>query len=740
MKRALLIGVALLTLAVVMVTGVRARTMARSDTACTDSCHTPHDDSWPTAVGHTDQSCQSCHLVSNAAALDLALSSVLGGSPSRHGELGPCESCHDGQDEPFALAEHTSGHRAHDGETSCATCHHQHEGSEASAQCRSCHAGDVLHAGVSRDDSLHDRLLRDGAAAEDCTNCHAFGARGDIARTSTVTTCGTCHAKQGAASIAPDDLHGAVDCSRCHSPHPAKVAAETDRSVAGECGACHEVHVATEKAGPAGHRRCEGCHQPHAPKTEAALSCDQCHREQSAWRAAALAPAVARQPDVPGAGAGVDEPPDAAGQDSDRREHDDCHSCHKPHVWTAARAGCVTCHDDVSDVLIAKAPKQHGTCKNCHAPHGPPPTSTVCVSCHDDQRAALRAAPAAHACRSCHEPHGGVAQVQDCASCHRAVDNALAAGPSKHAAAGCRGCHQPHGNPAASQARCSSCHELQAVAVQAVREPSEHSRCGSCHDAHGFAIETPGQTCARCHETPMQLGGSHRDTCDTCHVAHGPPDVLQARCTTCHADVHVFPAIAHNDCGGCHVPHKPARDAPGRCATCHERQIGVAQSWPVSVHRDSCTGCHEGHDVREPKACSSCHIGEARSAAADQKHRCQSCHAPHETPADDWWSRCQNCHGEIAAAVVERGPTHGRCASCHSSHGVEREPPTCMSCHTDIRKSAAHARTEHHTDCGSCHDTHERAPIDRGTCLACHEAQRDHQPEAPRCYACHLFK
>jgi hypothetical protein len=64
----------------------------------------------------------------------------------------------------------------------------------------------------------------------------------------------------------------------------------------------------------------------------------------------------------------------------------------------------------------------------------------------------------------------------------------------------------------------------------------------------------------------------------------------------------------------------------------------------------------------------------------------------------------------------------------------------CTTCHGPEKRKGLHAVPQH-TDCASCHNSHEATPRDdRATCIACHNKQKDHEPAATRCASCHPFR
>ena len=136
--------------------------------------------------------------------------------------------------------------------------------------------------------SAHD--TRDVA----CTGCHRVmedhSPRGQLAKSTEIETCGTCHQQKRAAQLRSSHMplrEGKMSCSSCHNPHGTVTPALLkENSPNDNCFRCH-----TEKRGPFLWQHapvvenCASCHDPHGSNHERMLKvakprlCQQCHIE-----------------------------------------------------------------------------------------------------------------------------------------------------------------------------------------------------------------------------------------------------------------------------------------------------------------------------------------------------------------------------------------------------------------------------------------------------------------------------
>jgi hypothetical protein len=737
----------LLLLVVVVVLGWAANRakgyVAREDAFCAGACHAPKDAAigWH-AGGHKGISCQTCHAVPSGTGYALLWKKLTSGKPSgKHGAVtaATCRDCHQ-KLESWVDVDATEGHKQHRDvkDTDCLSCHganaHKNEKS-TERDCLRCHDKLRLHA-ASTDPK-----------AETCMTCHAFDTAPRSSHKAVSTTCRECHADAAkmasrAATKAKESMtvfddktvHGGLNCKLCHDPHGKKKTTPADGKAF--CSQCHKLDLLSfpdDGVGPEQHRKCDGCHVPHAARDQVLVLCTKCHEK-------------------------IVKP---AGQEKTTAlAHKSCASCHRPHLWKSPQNGCVPCHAQQANLVAMRSPPQHGTCVGCHQVHGPKPTGAVCVDCHSkSKKNHVALAPEKHKdCTACHSPHTP-APAETKSACVRCHDQQLAdvvRGPSGHSKEGCFGCHQPHDSPKAKVDVCAKCHQAPSRLV-ASATVAEHRDCASCHTQHKFSIDNPKAACLSCHG-PAQAGkapksaaavvidatGAHKGACKDCHTQHGPPTVQKSACFACHATVQKqFKEInaTHGVCASCHQPHKPAALAKDKCQKCHEPQSTAASKWPAkSAHAGPCANCHQPHDAKAVKTCAECHDKEAKSALGG-KHACAQCHAPHKAPAGTgagWWASCasESCHAAKATAVKSRGPKHSDCKSCHTPHRYAS--PTCASCH-DMSKRGLHSGKQH-SKCNDCHDTHAKSEFKREQCIKCHANMRDHQPTATQCQGCHVFK
>jgi len=720
-RRAVVLVTVLATaLAAALVSGVSGARYVRNDPRmCTATCHTAaageHHLETP---GHEEIACQKCHPANAGVGFRLLWRSMLGkvqGGPAHIGnDPGACTSCHSADVTQWRRLTDTAGHHEHMAgrkPVPCLSCHDEdmHKQPKPDASCIKCHKAAKLHAKTPD--------------ADTCLSCHNFSSKDNGVHGLTLTQCDKCHGKDAkkndsgktvtATVVSGDKLHGKVNCRLCHQPH-------RERSVLARqpCNDCHEIQIGTEASpAPEGHRVCSKCHAPHAPLSEAAVTCAQCH-DQAKTR--------------------------TAGERSTALRHDSCSSCHVPHRWIPERSGCARCHAENAQKILTKSPEKHQTCTACHEVHGPVPSGATCVSCHKARRSHLVSAPARHKnCASCHDPHAAKeSPVKACPKCHtNELKQMMKDGPAQHAEAGCFKCHRPHNNPLPDPKACNGCHSDKAKLVSAAGPP-KHKECASCHAPHTFKVTSSKTACGRCHQGIAAKPGNHTGDCKKCHNQHGSPVVSRAACVGCHEKIDLRPPpgnAPHANCGSCHKPHLAAKAALGQCRSCHQDKAQVAKLWPAgSAHAGECNKCHQPHAVRTIETCASCHDKQAATGAGG-KHRCQQCHAPHETPASSkagWWNRCSKCHSQ-QLADTKVGKHNMACSKCHEQHRFAR--PNCTTCHKAIHKQAAHAVKEHR-QCSKCHDEHKTTKPGRNECLSCHTDRREHEPQAKQCYACHPFK
>jgi DmsE family decaheme c-type cytochrome len=143
-----------------------------------------------------------------------------------------------------------------------------------------------------------DRLFWPGSAHESrdvaCTSCHKVmedvTPRHQLAKTTEIETCGTCHLQKRAQQLRSSHMplrEGKMTCSSCHNPHGTVTQALLKEPSPNET--CYRCHA--EKRGPflwthpPVQESCANCHDPHGSNHENMLKvakprlCQQCHVE-----------------------------------------------------------------------------------------------------------------------------------------------------------------------------------------------------------------------------------------------------------------------------------------------------------------------------------------------------------------------------------------------------------------------------------------------------------------------------
>ena len=223
------------------------------------------------------------------------------------------------------------------------------------------------------------------------------------------------------------------------------------------------------------------------------------------------------------------------------------------------------------------------------------------------------------------------------------------------------------------------------------------------------------------------------------------------------------------------------------CASCHEqvvREFGktahgkAPDKWDIGIKKtgeyasaSTCIACHgdptehiaNGGDPTKIK-------NPAKMSQRESVQSCQSCHSQINEHAQFRGSRhesagltCVNCHSPHHAAGV-KGQGGGVAGLSFASLPAETKllryssvSETCMSCHSDVRKSMFQRSThlfrnedrEQKMSCSTCHEPHGsvgekmmRTATVNETCYTCHAEFRgpvlwDHAPVRENCANCH---
>ncbi len=646
---------------------------------------------------HGELACSTCHRADFGAGVRRWLTVKLRGAGGAvpHGQVltERCKECHSGEEHDRRLFAELGGHTTHvlEADLACTECHGAatHVESVKQDACRACHEDVELFPSPT-----------DGAS---CTSCHAFVARSRTAPSLTDPVCTRCHHRPTTAvayeatheaSVTPAMVHGEIGaCGLCHLPHGE---APSERVGGLDCARCH-ANIARKRATApdyAAHADCSTCHAPHGERAELVDLCAGCHTERSPTATPAATSA----------------------------KHETCADCHRDHRFTVEASRCGECHTEEAKKATVFEPDAHHDCLHCHAPHSETPVFDACKNCHGAHQRHGH-----EDCATCHTPHAERKGSSNCSGCHTPVLTAVQASSAVQQGAHrtCTDCHAPHAAGTAATS-CARCHRPEAELAE--RAPAvKHQRCASCHQPHAFSASTA--ICSTCHRAGDL--GDHQQDCGSCHQAHGTSAPPTVDCRGCHQGINQSRG-EHAACTSCHDVHQSDRGGPG-CAACHRAYSSGVATWAQPEHRD-CLSCHEKHDAATPRNCASCHPAQTASLGGS-KHRCSSCHDPHE-PTHDGWSGCAGCHPTHAASSAGRSPQHAQCKSCHSPHAAG-STTTCRSCHTVAPGLHVHAE---HRQCASCHATHSSRLPDRDACLKCHDDMPDHFPAARTCTACHSFR
>ena len=310
-------------------------------------------------------------------------------------------------------------------------------------------------------------------------------------------------------------------------------------------------------------------------------------------------------------------------------------------------------------------------------------------------------------------------------------------------AATCTSCHPKHAerpladpqsavHPARLPETCGTCHRQQLVnlrkSVHHKAGPEDDSGVGTlldclqCHgtDVHGMRpvgdksspvyVNNQIGSCGRCHEKPFDeyLVSVHG------HGLQNSGLVSTAVCANCHGAHAVFSAkdprsVLHNSrvaetCGACHRFIEQRLEA-----SVHGRGNGPGRSGekPVSggteLRTPSCTDCHVGHDLANPKSdafrlgeadrCGTCHVeltvqyrqsmhGALTDLGYGPGAKCADCHGAHDIlPVADPNSRLAPAHREATCAQCHPGISPRLLAfDPHADHGTGPDRLCCSGC------------------------------------------------------------
>ncbi len=318
-----------------------------------------------------------------------------------------------------------------------------------------------------------------------------------------------------------------------------------------------------------------------------------------------------------------------------------CVLCHgTPESWTGKKARFFI----APDALAGDVHDQKGI--KCHQCHGGNPTSLDPAVAHSS----TPRSDMTRSCGACHEDrfaeltqgvHGevffsedGTGKPLNCRDCHR--DPAHRMLPVKDLKSPVRGRNQVD--------VCTECHE----------GPSEEYRVSG----HGFGV--------------FRSGLINSAVCADCHGAHAIFSAADERSSVHKANV-------AETCAKCHlfISQRLAESVHGRGSGLGKEAHKPAPGGVVRM-RPTCTDCHEGHDLPDPKAALT-RLGEP--------DRCGSCHV------DLNQAYGMSMHGELTELGYDEG---AKCSDCHGAHDIlplsdpdsrmalANRAATCGACHTNI--------------------------------------------------------
>ena len=276
-----------------------------------------------------------------------------------------------------------------------------------------------------------------------------------------------------------------------------------------------------------------------------------------------------------------------------------CVLCHgTPEFWSADQQRFYVPPDRLAnDVHFQRGVK-------CYQCHGGNPTSLDPAIAHARQQTV-----------GADQPFGSLTKT--CGSCHESQQQGLLQGVHREIAGG-----------ADPRMSCRSCHSDQAHQILPVTDP-----------ASPVHLRNQVEQCARCHEQPTDeyrrsphghgvfQSGLAAAVCADCHGAHAI-----YRASNIASKLHVTRVA--DTCAQCHrlIEERLRRSVHG-----HGSGPGQEADRPapggVTRRRPSCTDCHVGHDLPDP-----------RSAVVrnEQGDRCGHCHTAMET------SYQLSMHGELS--------------------------------------------------------------------------------------------
>lgn len=291
----------------------------------------------------------------------------------------------------------------------------------------------------------------------------------------------------------------------------------------------------------------------------------------------------------------------------------------------------------------------------------------------------------------CHECHGGNPTSLDATLAHTGLQTAAGDLSFGSMTKTCGTCHESHylgltqgvhgeifkdSSAAQDAMTCRTCHSDQAHAILPTKDPrspvylrNQVAICGGCHDtalqdyrrsSHGHGVFKSGLASAVCAD---------------CHGAHGI-----YRASNSNSLLHV--SRVADTCAQCHrlIKERLSRSVHGQGDGPGRESAAAAPGGEIK-RRPSCTDCHVGHDLPDPRS------AQSRNQQGD---RCGSCHRELQT------AYRLSMHGELS----DLGYTAGaKCSDCHGAHDIlalsdpnslmspGNRIDTCARCHEGIAQN-----------------------------------------------------
>jgi hypothetical protein len=266
-----------------------------------------------------------------------------------------------------------------------------------------------------------------------------------------------------------------------------------------------------------------------------------------------------------------------------------------------------------------------------------------------------------------------------CTGCHIMEQpfQRFAAGAGKHDTLKCHDCHQQSLFASTRQLVLWVADRPEKIGVHA---PVPNGRCESCHMIPGG--RQPFQHA-------LFLAG---------HKVHFESDsapLQNLSCAKCHGEeIHRFvPSAGACQQSGCHEDKSirlagMAKLPAIKCTTCH----AFTADLPPLASRDSAVRAM----IPSLRQCLACHGMEGRPTgyiAAKDPHKgsCGSCHDVHrDTLPSDARTRCVTCHTDLSRSAFHNGVNHkavqAQCLLCHQPHAASVDASDCVTCHTAVQK------------------------------------------------------